>query len=295
MDIVINLYKQRGITSNDALLQVKRTFKSRKTGHSGTLDPLAEGVLIIGLNNATKIFPYLSGLTKEYIFTAHLGITTDTYDQEGKIVEQRDAKHISEQMIRDILPSFLGEIRQRPPLFSAIKISGKPLYDYARKGIFVNINERTVKIHRIELLSFEYPFFTMIVECSTGTYIRSICHDIGQMLGVGAHITTLKRTRIGHFSINDSVSIEELLSSSKGIFTIEQSLSHIPSLRLTGEFINKARHGNPIKLNKKDCHIESNIFFKNTGYIRLLDERLKTFALGHIKGDLLRIKRVIET
>ncbi|MCX8069175.1 MAG: tRNA pseudouridine(55) synthase TruB [Thermodesulfovibrionales bacterium] len=291
MDLVINLYKEVGISSNDALIKVKKIFKSRKAGHGGTLDPLAEGVLIIGLNNATKIFPYISDLKKEYIFTAQLGITTTTYDKEGTIVEQKDPSKITEQKVIDILPSFLGEIRQYAPIYSALKYRGKPLYEYARKGVAVDSKERTVNVYKIELKSFESPFFTMFVECSTGTYIRSICHDIGVMLGVGAHITMLKRTRVGHFLIGDSVRIDELPSSAKGIYNIEQSLINLPYVQLSNELIKLAKNGTTIKLDMTKF-IKNGDSMKNR-HIRLLNERFETFAIGDIKGDSIKIKRVL--
>jgi len=290
MDIFINLYKDKGISSNNALTQVKKFFKVKKAGHAGTLDPLAEGVLIIGLNKATKIFPYLADLTKEYIFTAHLGITTDSYDSEGNIIGQKDASFVSEKMVIDILPFFTGKISQKPPIYSALKHKGKPLYDYARKGIAIEIKERTVRIYKINLLSFELPFATFLVECSTGTYVRSLCHDIGMKLGVGAHATELKRTRIGHFTLKNTVMIDELPKTSKGIFNIDKALSHMPYIVLSKESIDSLRHGKTIHLNK----IQQNQWEGINSYVKILDERSEIFAIGYVKEEVLKVKRVLE-
>lgn len=289
MHVVININKPKGITSNDALIRVKKTLKIKKAGHAGTLDPLATGVLLIATNEATKVLPYLMGLDKEYIFTAQLGIITDTYDSEGRIVEQRDFRSVDERAIIKVLEGFKGEIVQKPPIFSALKHRGKPLYEYARSGMTINVNERVVKIYDIELIHFEPPNICMKVSCSTGTYIRSLCHDIGLVLGTGAHVIELIRTRIGNFTIQNSTNPEEIAHSSKGILNIDDALSHILSIIVDKSLSDRVKRGEGFSVKNIDTRkglIKQNI-------IRICDVEGKTFAIGFLKGEKVIVKRVL--
>jgi tRNA pseudouridine55 synthase len=291
VNLVINLNKPKGLTSNDALQRVKRLFKVRKAGHAGTLDPLAEGVLVIGLNEATKILPYLTGLDKEYVFTSRFGIITDTYDAEGNIVDKRDIKGISQEAIEEIIPRFTGKIAQRAPIYSALKHKGKPLYDYARAGIGIEPPVRVIEITELRLIDVNPPIATFKVKCSSGTYIRSLCHDIGLALGSGAHITVLKRTRIGHFSIDEAVSIDELPNTKRGIMTIDSALQHLPELHIPQGLIDYLKQGRAIKTSERtpaqDVHDPSML-------VRLLDPQGTVFAIGHVSGGVVRVKRVLK-
>ncbi|MCX8027313.1 MAG: tRNA pseudouridine(55) synthase TruB [Thermodesulfovibrionales bacterium] len=289
MHVVINLNKPKGITSNDALIKVKKTLKIKKAGHAGTLDPLATGVLLIATNEATKVLPYLVGLDKEYIFTAQLGIITDTYDSEGRIVEQRDFRSVDERAIIKILEGFKGEITQKPPIFSALKHKGKPLYEYARSGMTINVKERAVKIYDIELIHFEPPNIRIKVSCSTGTYIRSLCHDIGLALGTGAHVIELIRTRVGNFTIQDSTNHEEIIHTSKGISNIDDALSHIPETIVDESLAKRVKRGEGFSVKGMD----SGQGLIRQGIVRICDVEGKTFAIGFLKGDKVIVKRVL--
>lgn len=298
MNLVVSLNKPKGISSNDALIQTKKLFKVKKAGHAGTLDPIAEGVLLIGLNEATKVLPYLMGLEKGYFFTARLGITTDTYDAEGKVVKEADIGGLSEDLIKMKIREFTGTIQQRPPLYSAIKLKGKPMYEYARKGVEVEIPARTVKIYRLELVEYSPPFASFLVDCSSGTYIRSLCHDLGIALGTGAHVTVLRRTRIGPFSLEGSAVLEKLPLTKKGIYTIDDALSFMPSVTLNPRLTKMARQGMSIELDKLlDLHEirieQSNYKVYSERSIRLVDDTNHTFAIAEIIKGKIKVKRVL--
>jgi tRNA pseudouridine55 synthase len=258
MDLIINFNKPQGISSQDAVTKVKRIFRAKKAGHTGTLDPNATGVLLICLNKATRLTPYLTSLEKEYKVVMKLGEATDTQDAQGNVIKKSNSIEIEEAVIKDILRSFEGEILQRPPIFSALKYKGKPLYKYARKGRDVEIKPRKVHIHRIELLNIDLPFVSFKAICSKGTYMRTLCNDIGERLGIGAHLFKLERTAIGKFHISNSISTEELHSINlhdlldKGIYTMDSALSWMPELRVDKSIINAVKNGAPIKI--KDLH-----------------------------------------
>jgi tRNA pseudouridine55 synthase len=252
MDLIISLNKPKGLTSQEATSKVKKILKAKKAGHTGTLDPMATGLLLICIDKATRITQYLSSLDKEYEAVMKLGETTDTQDAEGTIISQTDRIEIDEETIKKTLESFKGRILQKPPMFSALKHKGRPLYKYARKGMDIPRESRSVYIHYIELLNTNLTFVTFRTLCSKGTYIRTLCDDIGKKLGVGAHLFELKRIAIGPFNIKDALSIEELNSTkdylrSKGIYTIDKALSWLPELKIKGSLIKAVRNGAPIK------------------------------------------------
>jgi len=257
MDIIISINKPKDITSQEAVTKVKRILKVKKAGHTGILDPIATGLLLICVNRATRLMPYLSPLDKEYETTMKLGEVTDTQDAYGKIIARNDVSEIDKNAIENILKSFEGKLSQIPPMFSALKYKGKPLYKLARKGIEIERKPKEVNIHRIELLNIDLPFVSFRTLCSKGTYVRTLCHDIGKKLGVGAHLYSLVRTAIGPFNIKDSLTFEELIEISKGqtikkgIYSMDEALSWLPELRIKDILVKTVVHGNPIKLNNK--------------------------------------------
>jgi tRNA pseudouridine55 synthase len=206
---IINLNKPSGPSSFDMVRLVRRGTRVKRVGHAGTLDPLASGVLLILLGNATRVTEYLMDLPKVYRARVRLGVETTTYDREGDVVARLDVD-VNESAVRDCLAVFTGEIEQRPPAFSAIKIAGRPAYERARRGEPVDLRPRTVKIERLALALFDPPRLEIEVECSRGTYIRSLAHDIGSHLGCGAHLEALERARVGPFGIEDSVGVPEV-------------------------------------------------------------------------------------
>lgn len=254
MDILISINKPKDITSQDAVTMVKRILKVKKAGHTGTLDPLATGLLIICINRATRLASYFSGLDKEYKAVMKLGETTDTQDAYGKIIAQSDTNNVDNGIIEDALKSFEGTSLQHPPMFSALKHKGQSLYTYARQGIEIDRSHREITIHSITLMNVNLPYVTFKARCSKGTYIRTLCNDIGQKLGVGAHMFELERTAIGPFNLENSLTFEELKSVSegeradRGFYTMYEALSWMPEFKLQEPMVKAVIHGHPIQL-----------------------------------------------
>jgi tRNA pseudouridine55 synthase len=210
MDGILNIDKPAGQTSYGVVAMVKRLSGERRVGHAGTLDPDATGVLPVCLGQGTRIVEYLVATTKTYRAGIELGIATDTFDAAGRIIQRGDPSGIDLDKLQSALDPFRGTIRQTPPMFSALKLRGQPLYKLARAGISVERKSRTVEIHRLDLLSWQPPVAALEIECSKGTYIRSLAQDLGQSLGCGAHLKSLVRTRCGIFDIKDAVSLSKL-------------------------------------------------------------------------------------
>lgn len=212
IDGILNIIKPPGKTSFQVVSLVRRLSGERRVGHAGTLDPDATGVLVLCLGQGTRIIEFLAKATKTYRAEIELGITTDTYDASGKITERRDTSFVTEEEVRRVLYSFHGSTEQTPPMYSAAKYKGQRLYQLARAGIEVPRKPKTVEFFRLELLEWHPPLFTIEVECSAGTYIRSLAQDLGQILGCGAHLKKLVRLKSDPFHIDDAIplsSIEE--------------------------------------------------------------------------------------
>jgi tRNA pseudouridine55 synthase len=288
MNIVVNLNKCKGITSHDAVAAVKRVFKVRKAGHTGTLDPLATGLMLVCLNEATKIAALVEALEKEYVATVRLGAATDTYDSEGRVTRSADPSAITVEAVKSALQEFIGEIDQVPPMYSAIKVSGQPLYKLARKGIEVERKARRIVVSAIDIVEFANPDMVLRISCSKGTYIRSICHDLGASLKVGAHMTGLVRTRIGDFRIEDSAAIDQLPHKTEALFSADSALARLPELRLAGDDLKKAQNGNPLSLWLLDGRsVESGTA------IRLKDIEGKLIGIGKVGRDSIKIHRLL--
>jgi tRNA pseudouridine55 synthase len=297
VNCIINLNKPKGITSHQAVRKVMRIAGVKKAGHAGTLDPMATGVLLVCTGEGTKAAGFLSDLDKEYAAMGKLGEKTDTFDSEGKVVERSEGFSCEREDIERILPDFIGDIEQTPPMFSAVKMGGKPLYKLARKGVIVERKKRRVKVSRIELTRFELPYFEITVSCSKGTYIRSLCNDIGEAVGAGAHMTELTRTRIGKFRIEDSITMTGLEQAvreaapggpenyERSIFDIDDALEHLRSVSLADAEFRKAKNGLPSR-----CPERSLV----TGeHVRLKDPSGSLFAIGIVKDGLIRIERIL--
>jgi tRNA pseudouridine55 synthase len=288
MNIVINFKKPKHISSQTAVTKVKHLFGVQKAGHAGTLDPIATGVLIICLNEATKITRFLSDLDKEYIFRLRLGERTNTYDSTGNIIEQIPCPAFSERDILGVLKNFIGRIKQTPPMFSAIKKNGKPLYKLARMGVNIKRSERTVNIYSLELVHLHFPHLDFKVLCSKGTYIRTLCNDIGQALGVGAHMVSLERTSIGCFRIEHAASLEDLKSSRTGsCYSIDSALSHLTEILLDEDAYRKAKDGRPVPLYAERLY--------SNQYVRLKDPENILFGIGKVEEDAVKIARLLYT
>lgn len=210
MNGIINIYKERGYTSHDVVAKMRGILQIRKIGHTGTLDPEAEGVLPICIGRATKISELLTNKDKRYIATVHLGTTTTTEDATGDIIEEKDVI-VTKEQITQVVDSFIGEYMQTPPMYSALRVQGRRLYELAREGVEVERKPRPVTIYECNIIDFISPYeFTIDVKCSKGTYIRTLCSDIGKVLGCGAHMKTLMRTQVGDFNISSSITLSKL-------------------------------------------------------------------------------------
>jgi len=291
MNIVIVLNKPKDYTSQAAVIAVKKSLKCKKAGHAGTLDPMATGILIVCINEATKIAPLLMELEKEYLFKAKFGISTDTYDADGNVTKVIENFELKKEEIEQILTKYKGEIIQTPPMYSAVKIDGTPLYRLARKGIEVERKPKKVIIHSIKIEEFNPPFVSFRVVCSKGTYVRALCNDIGEELGIGAHIVELERTRIGNFKVEQSIDLEKLreISSSSAfslqpILTIDEALYFIPSVTIGDALVRKFLNGNSVK-------IPSGIV--PAGWVKVKDKTGKILGIGFGNGVIIKPERII--
>jgi len=218
MNGVINVLKPPGMTSHDVVAFIRRELRQKKVGHTGTLDPQACGVLPVCVGQATRLADYISGEDKEYLFCLTLGVTTTTQDAWGEETDRKDVSNLSLREIKRVLTTFTGKIEQVAPMYSAVKIDGVPLYRRARRGETVERKARTVIIKELRLLEYKMPHLTLLVNCSKGTYVRTLCHDIGKLLGVGGHLSFLLRTRVGGFMLDDSVTLEEIAEKREKTF-----------------------------------------------------------------------------
>lgn len=228
MNGIIIINKKKGCTSHDNVYKIKKMF-NEKVGHTGTLDPMAEGVLPILIGKGTLVSKYLINHDKKYIVKLQLGIQTDTADSEGKILKESPVENLQTSKINEVLKTFIGKQEQIPPMYSAIKVNGKKLYEYARKGQTVDIKPRTIEIYEIKLIHIdeEEKQIEFEVFCGKGTYIRSLCEDIAEKLGTVGYMKELKRIQVGEFKIEDSVTIEELENNKYNINDIIISIEKL--------------------------------------------------------------------
>jgi tRNA pseudouridine55 synthase len=247
MDGVINVYKPEGITSFDVVWKIRKLAHTKKVGHTGTLDPQATGVLPICIGKGTKIVDYIMNGSKEYKALLRLGIVTDTYDREGKIINEADVVCSEEEVIQTI-KAFIGDIAQIPPMYSALKVNGVRLYELARKGIEIERKERKITIFDIEILEIKLPYVSFIVKCSKGTYIRSLCYDIGEKLKCGGAMWALERIKTSIFEMENSVKLEDLTEDNiaESIISIEEALGEYPKMIIDSVFKKQLLNGVPI-------------------------------------------------
>jgi len=249
MNGIINIYKKAGMTSFDVVYKIRKLTGIKKVGHTGTLDPDAEGVLPVCIGKATKVADILTFSDKRYTAWLKLGITTDTQDASGTVLSVKQADFTPEQ-ITQAINKFIGEIEQIPPMYSAIKIGGKKLYELARKGIDVERKPRKIKIYEINILSIEGDVASLDVSCSKGTYIRTLCNDIGEELGCGAHMQKLIRTASSVFTLDKAVCLECLTRENIGDYLIAtDEMFDYPKIKVSGEDLRKVLNGNKITLN----------------------------------------------
>ena len=250
--LVVN--KEAGPSSNRVVQDLRRALGGVKAGHAGTLDPDAKGVLLVCLGRATKLVAFLTGLEKEYLGRMKFGEETDTQDGSGTVINRQPAGHLTGDLVGDRMRSFLGTTEQEPPMFSAVKVSGERLYRLARQGKVVERASRTISIEEFSLLRWEAPFLSFRVRCGSGTYVRTICHDLGRACGSAGHMTELTRTAVGSFGIENSVTVEEVRDAgSEGISRLPliapaEALVHLPTVPIGEGEAEAARHGRPVNL-----------------------------------------------
>lgn len=210
MEGVLLVDKPQGLTSHDVVYRLRRKLGMKKIGHAGTLDPMATGLLVMLIGKATRISQYLISVDKVYEGEATLGVVTDSQDAEGEVMETRPVPELTEAQVREVMKGFLGDQYQTPPMHSAIKIGGVPLYKLARKGEEVEREPRFIRVVSFELTSFTPPKLTFTLHCTKGTYVRTIAHDLGQKLGCGAHLSALRRTGSGKFNLSAGVTLDQI-------------------------------------------------------------------------------------
>lgn len=249
MNGFLNIDKPLGLTSHDVVARVRRSLNIKKVGHAGTLDPLATGVLVVCVGTATRLSEYVMHTIKRYRAQIHLGVTTTTYDAEGKITAQRDASHLTRLDVEQALAQFVGEIEQLPPMYSAVKQGGRKLYDIARAGDEVERQPRHVEIMVLEIVDWSPAQVTVEVTCSAGTYIRSLAYDLGETLGVGAYLSGLVRTASGSFRLDEAVSLDALLEASdwaEYLVSPAAALAHLPVIECDAAGLDHLSHGRPV-------------------------------------------------
>ena len=280
---IVVLDKANGLSSNAALQEVKRLYEANKAGHAGSLDPLATGVLPVCLGEATKVSQFLLDSDKRYRARIKLGIRTDTGDSEGSIIERNEGISVSRKAIERALTKFKGEVEQVPPMHSAIKMNGVPLYKLARKGIAVEREPRLVTLYQICLVEFVNSELELEISCSKGTYIRTIADDLGQILGCGAHVIELRRTQAGVFTEKDSISSEELAleKENRGLDKIDQflipmdrAIQDLPEVNLPSITASHVKNGQAVLVR----HLPKN------GLVRMYEDE-QFIGIGSIDDD----------
>ena len=293
MNGILNLYKEKGYTSFDCVAILRGIFREKKIGHAGTLDPDAEGVLICCLGHATKIIDHLVDTTKEYQTVMKLGITTDTQDMSGQIQTTSDVLCTEKEVI-DACNAFVGEIKQLPPMYSAVHVDGHRLYELARKGKTVRREHRTCTIEQLSIISVDLPYVTFRVVCSKGTYIRTLCHDIGQKLQCGAAMQSLLRIRSGSFTMDHAKRLEEIRDMVEAdraqggdgaslLMGVDDYYQAYPAYILTEKEFHYAINGNPFR---PEGAVDEGMI------VRLYDPRQRFFALYKMQSDKLVVEKM---
>ena len=287
MNGILNIFKPKGISSYQTVKEVRDILNISKAGHTGTLDPSASGVLLVCIGQATKIAEFLVGMKKHYQGEMVLGISTDSQDSVGKIIQNRDVgTDIDENRIKDIFQKYEGIISQMPPMFSAAHYKGERLYRLARKGIEVKRNLKKVKIYRLNLINFYQevnPIVKFEVICSKGTYIRTLCNDIGNELGCGAHLSNLVRKKVGNFSIEDSLNLEELKKEKvlrkRYLISIDSALEEFNKITVKSEATKTVLNGGVIS-SEQIVEIPEGLKTRKNKFVKIFDGKGNLLSLG---------------
>ncbi|NPA32993.1 MAG: tRNA pseudouridine(55) synthase TruB [Aquificae bacterium] len=286
MEGALLIDKPKGLTSTRVVEEVKRKLRVKKVGHTGTLDPIATGLLILLVGRATRFAQFLINFPKTYEFTLRFGAQTDTYDAQGKITKRYEGELKCEKL-RSVLEEFRGEIEQVPPPFSAKKVKGRRAYELARKGKPVELKPVKVKVYSLELLECDeaQKKARLLAELSSGAYVRSLAHDIGQRLGIGAFVEELRRTKVDEISVEEAVSLEEFLSSERPerfLIPVDNLFRIIPEVRLSSFDAGKILKGQSILVRERDYE----------GLVKIYDNG-KFIGIGELRGGVLKPKRLL--
>ena len=297
---MMTIYKEAGYTSSDVVARLRGILHMKKIGHTGTLDPDAEGVLPVCLGIGTKLCELIADRDKEYEAVMRLGVTTDTQDMSGEVLEKLSDEEVrrmvTPQMVKETAAEFVGEISQIPPMYSAVKVDGKRLYEYARQGRTVERKARKITIYDLEITSAELPLVMMRVRCSKGTYIRTLCHDMGLKLGTGAAMEHLLRTRVGRFRLENAIRLDDAEAIMKSddpsrildhILPVESFFEEAPRAKVREEGMKYLRNGNTVKRSFTDLPGG----MKNC-YVRMYDENGKFYALYSLDPERDELKNV---
>jgi tRNA pseudouridine55 synthase len=280
---ILLLDKPLGMTSNAALQRVKRLYGARKAGHTGSLDPLATGLLPLCLGEATKLSAFLLDADKRYQVRVRLGITTSTADAEGEVIATAPWEGVDEARIRTLLPRFTGEIEQLPPMYSAVKHKGERLYNLARQGIEVEREPRRITIYRLELTEWAPPELSLDVHCSKGTYVRTLAEDLGNAAGCGAHVSGLRRSGVGPYGTNGPVTLERVEAAAQEgypaldalLLPMQSALAHWPELRVSDDAAYYMKQGQPVLVPQAPPQ----------GWVRLYTKAGQFLGVGSILDD----------
>lgn len=293
---MINIYKEAGFTSHDVVAKLRGILKQKKIGHTGTLDPQAVGVLPVCLGNATKLCDLLTDKDKEYEAVLRLGVVTDTQDMTGEVLNESDVTVTEEEAVEAVL-SFIGDYNQIPPMYSALKVNGQKLYDLARQGKEVERQARPVTIHNIEIKEVALPCIRFRVACSKGTYIRTLCHDIGEKLGCGGAMQSLKRTRVGSFVAEEALTLSEVEKLrdeglvSEHVLAVEDVFATYPKVAAKTDAVRLLKNGNVLYRNQVVKLAVENEGIANT--VGANNEKVKdkpSFTLiANVEGSLVRM------
>ena len=291
---IINVYKEKGFTSHDVVAKLRGIVGQKKIGHTGTLDPDATGVLPVCLGKATKLCDLLTDKNKTYEAVLLLGKTTDTQDITGEVLEEKSTEALTEEKVREAIEGFIGDYEQIPPMYSALKVKGKKLYELAREGKVIERKARPVKILDIQILEIDLPKVRMEVSCSKGTYIRTLCHDIGEKLGCGGCMESLIRTRVSTFRIEDAKTLDEIETLKQEgklaelLVPIDAMFPFYPKITVKDDWKAFAKNGNPLdlKMLKEACGQDEET------QVRLYDESGKFIAIYQWKEKKYHIVKM---
>lgn len=297
MDGIINVHKEAGFTSHDVVAKLRGILHQKKIGHTGTLDPDATGVLPVCLGKATKVCDLLTNKDKTYIATCKLGVDTDTQDMSGEILCRHSIDGITETSIEECVASFLGKSQQIPPMYSALKVNGKKLYELAREGKTVERKPREITIEQIEILQIdmEQGIFVMEVTCSKGTYIRTLCHDIGEKLGCGGAMEKLIRSRVANFALEEALTLSEIQELvrqdilKEKIISVDSLFPDYTKVQVIGEGVKYLANGNPLK---KDMIQFLNGERKKTESVLVYDENAHFRGIYKWNGYMYKVTKM---